>query len=44
MYKELYESTKELIFADSLLIVNFIQVSSLIPVFHNKLLFYNDIE
>ena len=39
MYKELYESTKDLIFADSLLIVSDIQGASLILGFHDKLLF-----
>ena len=43
MYKELYKSSKELISADSLLIVSYVQGALLLLFFHNKLLFYNDI-
>ena len=44
MYKEFYKSRKELNFADSLLIVSYVQGDLLILFFHNKVLFYNDIE
>ena len=44
MYKELHKSSKELIFADSLLIVSYVQGALLILFFHNKLLFYIVIE
>ena len=44
MYKELHKSSKELIFADSLLIVSYEQGVLLILFFHNKLLFYIVIE
>ena len=44
MYKELYKSSKELIFAVSLVIVSYVQGASLIVFFHNKFLFYNAIE
>ena len=44
MYKEVNESTKELTFADFLLIVSYTQGASLILVFYNKLLFYDDIK
>ena len=43
MYKELYKSSKELVFADSLLIIN-VHGALIIRFFHNKLLFYNNIE
>ena len=36
--------TKHYIFADSLLIVSYVQGALLIPFFHNKLLIQNDIE
>ena len=44
MYKELYKSSKELIFAVSLVIASYVQGASLIVFFHNKFLFYNAIE
>ena len=38
MYKELYGNSKELIFAESLLIVNYVQGALIMLFFHNKLL------
>ena len=43
MYRELYKRSKELIFADSMLIIN-VQGALVIRFFHNTLLFYNDSE
>ena len=44
MHKKLYESSKRVIFADSSLIESYAQGASFILFFHNKLLFYNNIE
>ena len=44
MYKELYKSSKGLIFALSLVLVSYVQGASLILFLQNKLLFYNDTE